>query len=587
MTVRPKQAKVVLNKRNGNTKEAYRNSMKAVDYYKNFFNEDVSGAKMDVRWRTNARGLGLPQNDNKYFDGYQICATGIRNFVAAVGIPFSFDAYFSKHTYYKGVYGNLVSLLDTKADTLTHVRLALTTDESEQESLYIGLFNASECNNADSELAKRMKESVSCVIGDGSAQFLNAAQTTFGHQKPIATCSLHVKENVRKSCNEKVRDKENAILEAAEKLRGKILTPWARSIFEINEDAMRTYRIGNGNIVPVINPDAAVEVVKPNENGNQREARHHFNLNARTCTCTTWHFNGIACCHAMKAWDLYRKQQNDIPVAVYGRRLREWAVNSKPWFLAAKFIEAADVSKTERIKLPADANIEEDDMLFPPICLARLNLGVAVALQGRPRRRRINGIVRRCRNCNQAGHIRSKCRFNYVWFDWNDTMTILSKKYTGALFGESSKQCELILVPKDRVLAARLGHFNLLSKESLAISSQYPMRIYTEDSFDIANGRPPISEGMLDNVEYIDIFKVFPWLEDFVNNKKNSVYQFHQASKKLFGHTRILSYRSSFKTRKVLEEQVNWIIGDALHFQKHCKDKRLNQPECLGGVKLP
>ena len=36
MTVRPKQAKVVLNKRNGNTKEAYRNSMKAVDYYKNF-----------------------------------------------------------------------------------------------------------------------------------------------------------------------------------------------------------------------------------------------------------------------------------------------------------------------------------------------------------------------------------------------------------------------------------------------------------------------------------------------------------------------------------------------------------------------
>ena len=40
MTVRPKQAKVVLNKRNGNSKGAYRNSMKAVDYYKNFCNKE-------------------------------------------------------------------------------------------------------------------------------------------------------------------------------------------------------------------------------------------------------------------------------------------------------------------------------------------------------------------------------------------------------------------------------------------------------------------------------------------------------------------------------------------------------------------
>ena len=246
-----------------------------------------------------------------------------------------------------------------------------------------------------------------------SPQFLNAARTTLGHQKPICTCSLHVKENTRKRCktgwnedlfwrlqkarslreraaawaaiertfsqpevnylreqleydlsihgrpwtrfahiqkqvcmfgrkgtnnpveqvhskqvpkypstrktrgavdtftngrmwvSEKVRDKENAILEAADKLRGKILTPWARRIFKINEDAMRTCRIGNGNVVPVINPDVAVEVVQPNENGNQRESRYHVNLNARTCTCTNWHFNGIACCHALKAWDVY------------------------------------------------------------------------------------------------------------------------------------------------------------------------------------------------------------------------------------------------------------------------------------------
>jgi hypothetical protein len=55
--------------------------------------------------------------------------------------------------------------------------------------------------------------------------------------------------------------------------------------------------------------------------------------------------------------------------------MRERAVNSKPWFLAAKFIEAAEVLKTELIQLPADADIEEDDILFPPICLARPNRG--------------------------------------------------------------------------------------------------------------------------------------------------------------------------------------------------------------------
>ena len=166
---------------------------------------------------------------------------------------------------------------------------------------------------------------------------------------------------------------------------------------------MRTCRIGNGN-------------------GNQQESRHHVSLNARTCTCTKWHFNGIACCHALKAWDVYHTQQKDIALNVYGRRMREWAVNSKSWFLAAKFIEAAEVLKTVLIKLPADAEIEEDDTLFPPICLARLNRGrndVAAAPQGRPRRNRIVR-VRRCGNCNQPGHKRSNCRYNSVWFDWND-----------------------------------------------------------------------------------------------------------------------------------------------------------------------
>jgi len=155
MIVRPKQAKVVLNKRNGITKKEYRNSFKELDYLKNYLNTE-GNARMDIRWRTDARGLGLPRNGNKYFGGYEICAAGIRNFVAAVGIPFySFDACFSKHLYYKGVYGNLVLLVDTKADSLTNVPVALTTEESEMESLYSSLFKVSECNNADSELVKQ------------------------------------------------------------------------------------------------------------------------------------------------------------------------------------------------------------------------------------------------------------------------------------------------------------------------------------------------------------------------------------------------------------------------------------------------
>jgi hypothetical protein len=38
-----------------------------------------------------------------------------------------------------------------------------------------------------------------------------------------------------------------------------------------------------------------------------------------------------------------------------------------------KFIEATEVMKMERIKLPADANPEEDDKLLPSPCLAKLN----------------------------------------------------------------------------------------------------------------------------------------------------------------------------------------------------------------------
>ncbi|CAL6334168.1 unnamed protein product [Bathycoccus prasinos] len=185
---------------------------------------------MNIRWRMNARALLLPQNGNKYFGGYEICATGIRNFVAADGISF-----------------------------------------------------LAECNNADSELAKQMKEQLSCIIGAthtrAAVTYLRTQLnddisdrgrpwTKFAHaQKGICTFGrkgtnnpveqTHSKQvperhyepnRFLRAWVESERDKENVIFEAADKLIGKILSPWAGIIFEINHDAMRTCRIGNRNV---------------------------------------------------------------------------------------------------------------------------------------------------------------------------------------------------------------------------------------------------------------------------------------------------------------------------------------------------
>ena len=127
--------------------------------------------------------------------------------------------------------------------------------------------------------------------------------------------------------------------------------------------------------------------------------------------------------------------------------MREWAVNSKPWFLAAKFREAVEVLKTERIKLPADANLEVDDKLFPPPCLAKLNHGrnvqeVAAAPPGRPRRRRI--IPNRTDDVVTATNPGIPNQ-NAKGISPGSTGAIqnicFSKKLTHALFRE---QCELI-----------------------------------------------------------------------------------------------------------------------------------------------
>lgn len=107
-------------------------------------------------------------------------------------------------------------------------------------------------------------------------------------------------------------------------------------------------------------------------------------------------------------------------------------------------------------------------------------------------------------------------------------------------------------IPKDKLMAARLGHYNLLSKESLSISTKYPMRIYTEDSYDVSSGRPSVKKELLENVEYIDIFKVYDWLGSFVTNKSNSVYKFHQAARIFFGLTRTTEQTDLGLFRKIL-----------------------------------
>ncbi|CAL6338555.1 unnamed protein product [Bathycoccus prasinos] len=119
----------------------------------------------------------------------------------------------------------------------------------------------------------------------------------------------------------------------------------AKLLKSLKED-MRTCRFGNGDVVPLI------------YSGTNRNR-----VTMSTHACANWHFHGIACCYALKVWDVYQSQQSVIPVAKLGRRMREWAVDSKLWFLTAKFREATGVLKTKRIKLSADANLEVDDKL--------------------------------------------------------------------------------------------------------------------------------------------------------------------------------------------------------------------------------
>mmetsp|Transcript_3434 Transcript_3434/g.12205 ORF Transcript_3434/g.12205 Transcript_3434/m.12205 type:complete len:442 (-) Transcript_3434:4564-5889(-) len=88
-------------------------------------------------------------------------------------------------------------------------------------------------------------------------------------------------------------------------------------------------------------------------------------------------------------------------------------------------------------------------------------------------------------------------------------------------------------VPKDKLFAARTGHYNILSPPSLKISQQYPMRVYIEDSYDDFKGRPIVrSRNIIKNAEYIDIFERYKWLKGYVEDPNNSVRQFYNKLKK-------------------------------------------------------
>ena len=146
-------AKRVLGDATGLTKSAFRKAFTELPCLIDYLNSEGK-CRAFVRWTDGTgRGLNVVNDNIRYFAEYGICAKGIRDFVASVGVPFfSFDACHAKHIG-GGGYSNAVSLVDTKAKSLTNYEIALTTDpESEQESLYASLFKEMERDENESEL---------------------------------------------------------------------------------------------------------------------------------------------------------------------------------------------------------------------------------------------------------------------------------------------------------------------------------------------------------------------------------------------------------------------------------------------------
>ena len=107
--------------------------------------------------------------------------------------------------------------------------------------------------------------------------------------------------------------------------------------------------------------------------------------------------------HAVAVWEMYQSQLKatgeEISQARYNVRRAKWAVNEKPYFLAANFIATANVLKNNRIKLPCDSIMQSDPTKYPPVPIANKK-------QGRRRVRRMVAGTTRCRICQQPGHSR-------------------------------------------------------------------------------------------------------------------------------------------------------------------------------------
>lgn len=119
--------------------------------------------------------------------------------MAKAGVPYlSFDACHSYHLCYRGVYGNVIALADTKETSLTNCAFALSTDDSEYGGLYNALFDIITDGENESELIEVMKNKSSVVISDDNNALRAVAWQVLGNDRLFATCAFHMMHNAKK-----------------------------------------------------------------------------------------------------------------------------------------------------------------------------------------------------------------------------------------------------------------------------------------------------------------------------------------------------------------------------------------------------